>query len=156
MLNLTVIGKYKSRGRGDEKRDCQGTFFTKDRKFYKTLFRMVPVVALQNLVAYSVNMADNIMLGSCDQTALSAAATVNQVFFMVQQFALSIGNALVALVEQYWERAGPVRMLTGIALKLGAVISAVLVGICVLFPKPLLYLFTAPRRSWRRDCGICP
>ena len=119
-------------------------FFTKDREFYRTLFRMLLVVALQNLVAYSVNMADNIMLGSYDQTSLSAAAAVNQVFFMVQQFALSIGNALVALGAQYWGqgRAEPVRTLTGIALKLGAVISGLLVGICVLFPGPLLYLFT--------------
>lgn len=38
-------------------------FFTKDREFYRTLFKMLLVVALQNLVAYSVNMADNIMLG---------------------------------------------------------------------------------------------
>ena len=119
-------------------------FFTRDSGFYKTLFRMLLVVALQNLVAYSVNMADNIMLGSYSQTSLSAAATVNQVFFMVQQFALSIGNALVALGAQYWGqgRVGPVRTLTGIALKLGAAISGLLVAVCVLFPEPLLYLFT--------------
>ena len=53
------------------------------------------VVALQNLVAYSVNMLDNIMLGSYSQNALSGAATVNQIFFIVNQLALSIGNALV-------------------------------------------------------------
>ena len=119
-------------------------FFTRDRGFYRTLFRMLLVVALQNLVAYSVNMADNIMLGSYSQTSLSAAATVNQVFFMVQQFALSIGNALVALGAQYWgqERPGPVRTLTGVALKLGAAISAVLVAVCAALPEPLLYLFT--------------
>ena len=52
------------------------------------------VVALQNLVAYSVNMLDNIMLGSYSQNALSGAATVNQIFFIVNQLALSIGNAL--------------------------------------------------------------
>ena len=43
------------------------------------------VVALQNLVAYSVNMLDNMMLGSYDQNALSGAATVNQIFFVVNQ-----------------------------------------------------------------------
>ena len=46
------------------------------------------VVALQNLVAYSVNMLDNIMLGSYSQNALSGAATVNQIFFIVNQLAL--------------------------------------------------------------------
>ena len=119
-------------------------FFTKDPSFYKTLFGMLVVVALQNLVAYSVNMADNIMLGSYSQDSLSAASTVNQVFFMVQQFALSIGNALVVLAAQYWGqgRPEPVRTLTGIALKLGIIISVVLVAVCAIFPRPLLYLFT--------------
>lgn len=57
------------------------TFFTKEKGFYTTLFRMMLVLALQNLVAYSINMADNVMLGNYDQNALSGAATVNQVFF---------------------------------------------------------------------------
>lgn len=56
------------------------TFFTKEKSFYTTLFRMMLVLALQNLVAYSINMADNVMLGNYDQNALSGAATVNQVF----------------------------------------------------------------------------
>ena len=30
------------------------TFFTKDKNFYKVFFRLMLVVALQNLVAYSV------------------------------------------------------------------------------------------------------
>ena len=71
------------------------TFFTRDKNFYKTFFWLMLVVALQNLVAYSVNMLDNIMLGSYSQNALSGAATVNQIFFIVNQLALSIGNALV-------------------------------------------------------------
>ena len=78
------------------------TFFTRDKNFYKTFFRLMLVVALQNLVAYSVNMLDNIMLGSYSQNALSGAATVNQIFFIVNQLALSIGNALVAICSQYW------------------------------------------------------
>ncbi len=119
-------------------------FFTKDCAFYKTLFRMLIVVALQNLVAYSVNMADNIMLGSYSQEALSGAATVNQIFFMVQQFALSFCNALVVLAAQYWgqNRTDPIRTLTGITLKFGIIIGAILVLICIFFPTSLLHLFT--------------
>lgn len=40
------------------------TFFTKDPSFYRSFFKLMTVIALQNLVAYSVNMLDNIMLGS--------------------------------------------------------------------------------------------
>ncbi len=119
-------------------------FFTKDREFYRSFFRMLVVVALQNVVAYSVNMADNIMLGSYNQEALSGAATGNQVYFMVQAFALSIGNALVVLASQYWgkKQTDPIRTLTGIALKLGLIISAITLVVCGFFPDLLLRLFT--------------
>ena len=73
------------------------SFFTKDPTFYRTLFPLLITVALQNIVAYSVNMADNIMLGSYSQSALSGAATVNQIFFMVQQITLGIGEGFVVL-----------------------------------------------------------
>lgn len=105
---------------------------------------MMIVLALQNLVAYSVNMADNIMLGSYDQNALSGAATVNQIFFMVQQFALAFGNALVVLASQYWgeNRKEPIRILTGIALKAGLICGAILIILCTVMPEQLLRLFT--------------
>lgn len=124
--------------------NTKSSFFTRDSDFYKTFFKMMIVVALQNLVAYSVNMADNIMLGSYSQNALSGAATVNQIFFMVQQIALAIGNALVVLASQYWgeKRIEPIRTLTGIALKLGIICSIVIVGACLFFPAPLIGLFT--------------
>lgn len=120
------------------------SFFTKDKTFYSTLFKMLIVVALQNLVAYSVNMVDNVMLGRYAQDALSGAATVNQVFFMVEQFALAIGNSLVVLASQYWgeKRVEPIRRLTGIALKLGIICSVIILFICMFMPDQLLHIFT--------------
>ncbi len=121
------------------------SFFTKDRAFYKALFPMMITVALQNIVAYSVNMADNMMLGTYSQDALSGAAIVNQIFFMVQQFAISIGNALVAIASQYWgqRRIAPIRTLTGIALKLGTVVCIILIILCQFAPVPILRIFTS-------------
>jgi putative MATE family efflux protein len=123
----------------------KASFFSKDKSFYKAFFSMMAVVALQNLVAYSVNMADNVMLGRFSQEALSGAATVNQIFFIVQQFALSFGNALVAISSQYWgeRRAGPLRTLTGITLKLSVAVGVVIVVLCLAIPGPLLSLFTS-------------
>ena len=37
---------------------------TKNRSFYKDFFLMTLILALQNLITCSVNLADNIMLGS--------------------------------------------------------------------------------------------
>ena len=75
-------------------------FFTRNRSFYRALFTLLITLALQNLIAYSVNMADNIMLGSYSQPALSGAAAVNQIFFIVQQLTLGIGDGLVILAAR--------------------------------------------------------
>ena len=120
------------------------SFFTRDKVFYKTLFGMMCAVSLQNLVAYSINMTDNIMLGSYSQEALSGAAIVNQIFFVVQYMTFSLGSALVVLTSQYWgrQKIGPIRELTGIALKAGLVFGACVVLVCFFFPDELLHLFT--------------
>ncbi len=120
------------------------TFFTHDRSFYRALFPMLITLSLQNLIAYSVNMADNIMLGSYSQPALSGAAAVNQIFFIVQQLTLGIGDGLVVIAAQYWGegRTSPIRRLTGTALKFGVICSVIIIVLCTLFPSQLLGLFT--------------
>ena len=80
----------------------KGGFFTRNLYFYKALFFMLVVVALQNVIAYSVNMADNIMLGAYRQEALSGAAVVNQLFFIVQQSTIAICDGLIVISAQYW------------------------------------------------------
>ena len=120
------------------------TFFTKDKNFYKVFFRLMLVVALQNLVAYSVNMLDNMMLGSYDQNALSGAATVNQIFFVVNQLAIAIGNALIVMSSQYWGKKDTyaIRKLTGIVLIFSLLAAMLILVICSAFPEQLLGLFT--------------
>ncbi|MBQ9464282.1 MAG: MATE family efflux transporter [Lachnospiraceae bacterium] len=119
-------------------------FFTRNRSFYRALFTMLITLALQNLIAYSVNMADNIMLGSYSQPALSGAAAVNQIFFIVQQLALGIGDGLVILAAQYWGegRISPIRRLTGTAMKFGVLCSVIIIALCMLMPARLLGIFT--------------
>ena len=119
-------------------------FFTQDREFYRTLFSMLVMVALQNLVAYSVNMIDNIMMGSYSQTSLSGAATVNQIFFLVQQLSIALSDSLVILASQYYGqgRMTPVRKVTGLALKMGLGFGLFFSILCALFPVPILGIFT--------------
>lgn len=73
-------------------------FFTRNKNFYRNFFHLVLMVALQNLVAYSVNMLDNMMLGSYSQNALSGAATVNQIFFVINQLAIALVFSMLAAV----------------------------------------------------------
>lgn len=118
--------------------------FTRDRDFYRLLIPMFLMITLQNVVAYSVNMTDNMMLGHYSQVALNGATTVNQIFFMVQQIGLAIGEGLVVLASQYWgeRRLGPIRSVTGIALKLSLISGIVMVLICAVMPDLLIRIFT--------------
>ena len=120
------------------------SFFTHDRKFYNSLFSMLAVVALQNVLAYSVNMADNIMLGAYRQEALSGAAVVNQVFFIVQQAAIAIGDGLIVICSQYWgqKRTEPVRRVTGLVLRYTTAAGVGLIFVCTFLADPILRIFT--------------
>lgn len=120
------------------------SFFSRDRGFYMTLISLLGFVALQNVIGYTVNMADNIMLGRYGQEALSGAATVNQIFFLIQQFGVSVANTLVALSAQYWgeKRISPIRSLTGYALKLSVIVAVCLIVAGMTIPHLICGIFT--------------
>ena len=75
--------------------------FTKDRNFYKTFLRLCFALMMEQAVILSVNLADNLMLGTYSQAALSGVAAVNQIQFMFQQIVYAIGNSVVILGSQY-------------------------------------------------------
>ena len=121
------------------------TFFSHDKNFYAALFPLLIIISLQNLISYSVNMADNIMLGAYSQNALSGAALVNQVFFLIQQAAVVIGDGLVVIASQYWgqKRMEPIRQITGMVLKIAFCLGIFLILLCSLFPDAILGFFTS-------------
>ena len=123
----------------------KNTFFSHDKNFYAALFPLLIIISLQNLISYSVNMADNIMLGAYSQNALSGAALVNQVFFLIQQAAVVIGDGLVVIASQYWgqKRMEPIRQITGMVLKIALGLGIFLIILCSLFPDAILRFFTS-------------
>ena len=56
--------------------------FTKDKSFYKSFFASFTVLVLQNIIVLSVNLADNIMIGSYSETVLAGVAAINQIQFV--------------------------------------------------------------------------
>lgn len=126
--------------------DCQNqdTFFVREKQFYTNWISLLLFIALQNLIAYSVNMADNIMLGSYSQSALSGATIVNQIFFVIQFLATALGEGVVVLGAQYWgkKEVGSIRTCIGIALRFGLLAGFGILLICVWNPVSLIHLFT--------------
>ena len=62
---------------------------------------MTLVIALQNLVVYSVSLADNVCCGY-SELALSGVALCNQIQYFLQMTVMGIGAAMVVLASQFW------------------------------------------------------
>lgn len=107
-------------------------FFTRDRGFYRQWFRLFLLLLMQNIITYSVNVADNIMLGAYSQSALSGAAAVNQLQYILQQVMNSgLGEGLVVLGAQLWGQPAAERGGHGAHLRLGAGAPADAHGHCL-------------------------
>lgn len=75
---------------------------TIDKYFYKTFFSLFGIVAMQNLIVFSVNLADSIMLGSYNEAAMSGVSLANQVQYLLQCAVSGFANGLVVIASQYW------------------------------------------------------
>ncbi len=118
--------------------------FVRDRQFYKTFFSMTGVIALQNLITFAVNLADNVMIGGYSQTAMSGVAMVNQIQFLLQMLMLGTGSAIGVLGSQYWgkKELQPIRKATSIGVLLGIILAAIMMVLVYIFPRQALGLLT--------------
>ncbi len=121
--------------------------FTRDRQFYRTFFPLLAIITLQQLAALAVNLADNLMLGSYTELALSGATLVNQLQFTLQQIAAGVGMGIVVLASQYWGqgRTGPIKQIINLGVK-AALLFGIVFFVCSLaMPTQILSLFTNDR-----------
>ncbi len=118
--------------------------FVRDKKFYKAFLSMTAILALQNLITFAVNLADNVMIGSYSQTAMSGVAIVNQVQFLLQMLMLGTGSAIGVLGSQYWgkKELTPIRKVTSIGLTFGIIFAAAMTVLVLALPRQVLGLLT--------------
>ena len=70
-------------------------FFTRDKSFYKTLVTLAIPIALQNAVTFAVGLADNVMIGTLGDSAISGVYVGSQLQTLLQMFIGGIGvNAI--------------------------------------------------------------
>lgn len=112
----------------------------KDKYFYKTFFRLYLVVALQNIIVFSVNLADSIMLGTYSETAMSGVSLANQIQFLLHMFVNGAANGLVVIASQYWgkKHLEPIKKVFSAAFLIAVAMSAVLMGVVLISPEGIL------------------
>ena len=119
-------------------------WITRDKSFYQSLFKLAIPVALQNLITFSVNFADNIMISSLGDAAVSGVFMGNQMQTLLQMLSGGVEGALLVLAAQYWGKrdTASIRRIAAIGLHFSMLFGAVLTLLCALFPDSLIRLFS--------------
>ncbi len=113
-------------------------------RFYSDLIRIAVPIALQNLVASSVNMLDTIMVGRLGAAELAAVGLGNQVWFLLLLMVFGISTGSGVFTAQYWGKkdiAG-IRRTTGMGLAMGLAAALGFMFVSMAMPKTILGLYS--------------
>ena len=115
---------------------------TRDKSFYRQFFSLLLFLAAQNLIVYSVSLADNVMLGKYSENALSGVALANQIQFLLQMITNGVGEGLVVLSAQYWGKreTRPMRSILCAGLIVSISAGAIFMALGLLCPYQVLRL----------------
>lgn len=116
----------------------------REKSFYKTFAILTLSLALQNLLTYSVNMADNIMLGRFSQDALSGASLCNQLQFFLQMLVQGVGEGVVVLGARYWGKKDlkHIPHIIGAGLRFGVAIAVLMFLAALFFPEQIIRMMS--------------
>lgn len=116
----------------------------RDKRFYKSFAGLTASIALQNLLTYSVNLADNIMIGRYSQNALSGVSLCNQYQFFLQMLVVGVSEGIVVLGARYWgkKELKPIPSIIGCGLRFGCGLALLMFLAALLAPRQLIGLMT--------------
>lgn len=117
---------------------------TRDKSFYRSLLALAIPVALQNLITFAVNFADNLMVSSLGDAAVSGVFMGNQIQTFLQMFSGGIEGAILILAAQYWGKqdTGSIKRIIAIGLHFTLAFSALLTLVCLALPSQIIGIFT--------------
>lgn len=116
----------------------------KDKAFYLSLAALALPIALQDLIKYGLNLADNVMVGALSEIELSAVTLANQPFFLFSMLSFGLASGGAVLIAQYYGKQNIDAINRVISITLGITLGfTVVIGSSVLlFPEFYMRLFT--------------
>lgn len=114
------------------------------RIFYRKLWGLVFLIAIQNLMTALVSASDAFMLGFVSQTSLSAVSLATQIQFVHNLFMLALTIGATTLAAQYWGKGDTdsVEEILAIVLKISMAVSVVFFIAAMFFSGFLMRIFT--------------
>ncbi len=119
-------------------------FFTRDKEFYRTLIKLAIPISLQNAVTFSVSFADNLMIGTLGDSAISGVYVGSQLQTVLQMFVGGIEGAILILAAQYWGRrdTSSIKKIVAIGVRFALAVGVVATLLAFSLPGPIMTVFT--------------
>lgn len=115
-----------------------------DKKFIKKIVAIAIPIAIQALLNTTLNLVDNLMIGSLGESSIAAVGLANKVFFVFTLLLFGVVSGSSILTAQYWGKRdiNNIRKVLGSSLIIGlsAAILFMLAGIFI--PKAVMRIFT--------------
>ncbi|MCF0149285.1 MAG: MATE family efflux transporter [Clostridium sp.] len=115
-----------------------------DKKFIKKIVAIAIPIAIQALLNTTLNLVDNLMIGSLGESSIAAVGLANKVFFVFTLLLFGVVSGSSILTAQYWGKKDikNIRKVLGASLIIGlsAAILFMLAGVFI--PKVVMRIFT--------------
>lgn len=115
-----------------------------DKKFLKTLWILALPIAIQNFIMSSLNLVDNLMIGSLGEGSIAAVGLANQYFFIFMLCLSGVNAGASVFMAQYWGRKEPkkIKSVLGLDLTIGFITSVIFALGAFLFPKAIMQILS--------------
>lgn len=118
--------------------------FFRDADYFRLLAKFAFPIALQNLIASSLNMVAVMMLGQLGETSVAAVGLANQVWFLLNLIVFGVVSGAAMFIAQLWGKRDlhSIRRVLGLTVKLGFLAAIFFWSLAVFFPSSVLRLYT--------------
>ena len=112
-------------------------FSRQTKDLYKWVLSLTAPMALQNIITYSVGLADNLMVGSLGELALSGVYVASQLQNILHMLVIGLSAAMSILSTQYWGKkdTDSMKKIIGIALKFSLAAGLIFLLATLVFPE---------------------
>jgi len=118
--------------------------FCIDKDFLKSYFSLAAILVLQQAIVLSVNLLDNIMIGSYTENALAGVTIANQIHFVFNGLLDGSCCGITVLGSQYWGKKDgkEVKHTASTGFIVGFAFTMLVFLLLCIIPGPIVSIFT--------------
>jgi putative MATE family efflux protein len=117
---------------------------TQNQTLIKNIMAMTLPIALQNLITFSLNLLDILMIGRLGENDIAAAGLANQPFFIFSLLIYGIASGATILTAQYYGKGDKniIKRVITLSLWVSLFITAIVAALIYIFPENVMGFYT--------------